>query len=99
MQPRLSIVIPTYRGSATVPALLEGLWSEPLPDDLEVVLIDDGSDDDSATVLRGWLQRREPARGTVRFIELSRNFGEHSAVMAGLLEAQGALVLTMDDDL
>lgn len=97
--PTLSIVIPTYRGSATVPRLLEGIWAQPFPNDLEVVIVDDGSPDESAGHIEAWLESHSPPIGTLRFIELARNFGEHNAVMAGLLEARGDLVLTMDDDM
>lgn len=97
--PSLSIVIPTYRGWKTVPLLLEQLWSEPFPDDTEVVLVDDGSEDGSADLILTWLNSRTVARGTLIYLELSRNFGEHNAVMAGLSAARGALVMTLDDDL
>lgn len=95
----LSVVIPTYRGGATVPGLLESIWAQPFPDDFEVIIVDDGSPDASADHIAAWLDSHPPARGGVRFIELARNFGEHNAVMAGLAEADGDLVITMDDDL
>lgn len=99
ISPSLSIVVPTFRGQATVPHLLEQLWSESFPADVEIVLVDDGSEDGSADHIRTWLNTHDVARGTLIYIELARNFGEHNAVMAGLSAARGDLVLTLDDDL
>lgn len=63
--------------------------------DLEVVLVNDGSQDDSrAQCLR--LTERFP--GVARLVDLSRNFGEHSAVLAGLHHASGDIAVVMDDD-
>jgi glycosyltransferase involved in cell wall biosynthesis len=95
----LSIVIPTYRGSQSVPRLLEGLWAQPFPSDLEVIIVDDGSGVDEVRSLSDWMDQHPPRAGTVSLVELARNFGEHNAVMAGLERAQGDAVITMDDDL
>lgn len=92
----VSVVVPVYCGAATVTELVEGL-GQGLRDryDLEVVLVDDGSPDDSADVCRA-LAARHP---WVRVVYLSRNFSEHNAVMAGLNFARGDSVVIMDDDL
>lgn len=95
----LSIVIPTYCGSETVPGLLLGLSTQPFPPDLQVVLVDDGSPDRSADAIEAWLSASELALNDVTLVQLARNFGEHNAVMAGLSLATGDLVITMDDDL
>ena len=92
---RLSVVIPVYRGERTigplVHALVECLGSLYK---LEVVLVNDGSPDDSADVCRQ-LAERLPF---VKFLNLSRNFSEHNAVMAGLNYCTGDFVVIMDDD-
>ncbi len=62
----------------------------------EIVLVNDGSPDDSLAICRGLVER---ARVPITLVDLSRNFGEHNAVMAGLRRASGAHVITMDDDL
>ncbi len=94
--PGLSIVVPVYRGAATVEKLVEAL-SELKPEGgLEVVLVNDGSPDNSAEVCRALLRT---ATIPVVYVEHSRNYGEHNAVMTGLRHARGAYVITMDDDL
>jgi glycosyltransferase involved in cell wall biosynthesis len=92
---RLSIVIPVYRGESTVSRLVDVLRGS-LGDryDLEIILVNDGSPDASANVCRSMAQQFSE----VKFINLSRNFGEHCAVMAGLNVATGECTVTMDDD-
>jgi polyisoprenyl-phosphate glycosyltransferase len=92
---RLSIVIPVYRGEKTIVRLVGALIAS-LAERyrLEIVLVNDGSPDNSAQVCRG-LAERHPF---VKFLNLSRNFSEHNAVMAGLNHATGDFVVIMDDD-
>jgi undecaprenyl-phosphate 4-deoxy-4-formamido-L-arabinose transferase len=93
--PRVSIVIPVYRGEKTVGQLvrtLEAGLAERY--DLDIILVNDGSPDNSAAVCRQ-LAAEVPG---VRFVDLSRNFGEHNAVMAGLNQAAGDYAVIMDDD-
>ncbi len=93
--PRISIVIPVYRGERTVGPLVRELHDTlAVRYDLEIVLVNDGSPDRSAEVCR---DLAEQVAG-VRFVNLSRNFGEHNAVMAGLNHAAGDYVVIMDDD-
>ena len=61
----------------------------------EVVFVDDGSTDGSLNFLRGLAA--EELR--VRVVELARNFGQHSAILAGLRESRGEVVVTLDADL
>ena len=61
----------------------------------EVVLVNDGSSDDSEAACRSVAEAHP---GTVTFVHLARNFGEHSAVLAGLNHATGAHVAVLDDD-
>jgi undecaprenyl-phosphate 4-deoxy-4-formamido-L-arabinose transferase len=94
--PALSIVIPVYNGATTVRELVQALESLPVPGGHEIVLVDDGSEDESLEVCRSLLAT---ARVPIILVSLARNFGEHNAVMAGLHHARGAHVITMDDDL
>jgi len=91
----LSIVIPVFRGAKTVSRLVDVL-REALGSSyrLEIVLVNDGSPDDSEEVCRTLAQKFNE----VKFVNLSRNFGEHCAVMAGLNFASGEAVIIMDDD-
>lgn len=62
----------------------------------EVVFVDDGSSDDSLTFLRELTRGQE---GRVRVVELARNFGQHSAILAGFRNSSGDIVVTLDADL
>jgi len=92
----LSIVIPVYNGAENIGELVGALEKLQIPGGHEVVLVNDGSPDDSLTVCRALVER---ARVPITLINLARNYGEHNAVMAGLRQARGAHVITMDDDL
>ena len=92
----LSIVVPVYRGASTIAALVEALSRLTPEGGLEIILVNDGSPDNSDDVCRALLQT---ARVPLTYIEHARNFGEHNAVMSGLRHARGAYVINMDDDL
>jgi undecaprenyl-phosphate 4-deoxy-4-formamido-L-arabinose transferase len=92
----LSIVIPVYRGAATIGRLVEALSALRPAGGLEIVLVNDGSPDNSGDVCKMLVQS---ATVPLTYIEHARNFGEHNAVMTGLRQASGAYVITMDDDL
>lgn len=94
---RLSIVIPVYRGASTIARLVATLEAELLGKsgrELEIVLVNDGSPDDSAAVCRSLASTRPH----LRFVDLARNFGEHNAVMAGLNHCSGDAAVILDDD-
>jgi polyisoprenyl-phosphate glycosyltransferase len=99
MSLRLSIVIPVYRSET----ILDGLVAEiaasasgaGLAGEMELILVNDASPDDSWSVISR-LAKQHPF---VRGINLRRNFGQHSATMAGLNHARGGIVIVMDDDL
>ncbi len=92
----LSIVVPVYNGAGSLPTLVEELSRLEVQGGLEIVLVNDGSPDDSLEVCRELSRRNEVA---LTVVNLARNFGEHNAVMAGLTHARGAYIVTMDDDL
>ena len=92
---QLSIVIPVYNSQETIGLLVEQLLDMSLSDSLEVVLVDDGSQDSSARICEDLARRFQT---NVVFVQLSRNFGEHNAVMAGLTHARGEWIVVMDDD-
>jgi dolichol-phosphate mannosyltransferase len=98
----LSLVIPVYDEEAVLPLLVErlrpvldGLLAQGYVGEYEVLLIDDGSRDDTVGVAvelgRSWPQ--------MCLVELRRNSGQQAAIAAGLRQAQGDWVITMDADL
>lgn len=98
---RLSVVIPCYRSSGTLPALLAELddalgelASSGLISEAEVLLVVDGSPDDTEQVARD----EASSRPHVAVLALRRNFGQHNALVAGIRAARFEFVVTMDDD-
>ncbi len=91
---RLSVVIPVYKSERTIEPLVERLQACLAAQSFEVVLVNDGSPDDSEAVC----QRIADAYENVQFISLRRNFGEFNAVLCGLTYAQGQFVAIIDDD-
>src|SRR3989344_8449565 len=94
--PSLAIVIPVYNGEKSIGPLvreLEATLSSQLS--LEIILVNDASPDES---LVECLSAQMSATCPVHVIDLSRNFGEHNAVMAGLHKSTSDFVVIMDDD-
>jgi len=91
----LSLVIPVYNASATIGWLVEQVHATFGNLAFEIILVNDGSADASEEVCNALI---EEYPGTVRLVQLARNFGEHNAVMAGLKFARGEYVAVMDDD-
>jgi len=91
---KISIVSTLYRSAAYLEEFLSRVVSstEKLTKDFEIILVNDGSPDDSLELaLR--LKEHLP---NVRIIDLSRNFGHHLAIMTGLSYAEGELVYLVD---
>jgi len=97
MQPVYSFVIPFMNEEEVLPALIERLREllGKLDGAAEVVFVDDGSKDMSASVIA----RAIDENPTFTLIRLSRNFGHQIAVTAGLDHAKGEAVIVMDADL
>lgn len=92
----LTIVIPVYRGANTIGQVVAELSALKPEGGLEIILVNDGSPDNSGDVCRSLLPT---AAVPIVYIEHARNYGEHNAVMTGLRRARGNYVITMDDDL
>ena len=92
----LSIVIPVYNGADSIGELVGALETLDIPGRHEIVLVVDGSPDNSLEVCRKLVAR---AKVPITLIDHARNFGEHHAVMTGLRHTRGAHVINMDDDL
>ena len=91
----ISFVIPVYNGSATIGRVVQAIHDTFADLVIEVILVNDGSEDDSEATCSALVDRHP---GTVTFVHLARNFGEHSAVLAGLNSTHGAFVAVLDDD-
>lgn len=90
-----SIVVPVYRTTTTLVALVERIDAVFSGVEHEIVLVDDGSPSDTWSVVR----RLAEAHPHVRGIQLGRNVGQHGALVAGVRAAGLPIVVTIDDDL
>jgi glycosyltransferase involved in cell wall biosynthesis len=94
----LSIVIPVYNSAGTLGELMNRLTRvlAPITKKYEIILVDDGSVDDSWAEIK----KQQALYGQhLLAVQLMRNFGQHNALMCGLGIAIGEYVVTMDDDL
>ena len=94
-EPELSLVIPVYNGGRTIGPLVEQITKIFGSTSFEIVLVNDGSKDDSEKVCAELVRKFPP---NITFVHLSRNFGEHSAVLAGFAESRGRYIAVLDDD-
>lgn len=94
----LSIVVPVYNESESLRLLYQAIYDaiSPLGLDWEVILVDDGSRDNSVQILEE-LAKQDPIH--VQVIELRRNFGQTAAIAAGIDHSDGEIVVLMDADL
>ena len=92
----LSIVVPLYNAAATLPALHREISALEVPGGHELIVVNDGSRDETEAVA---LKLTRESALPMTFLSLSRNFGEHNAVLAGLRAVSGRYAVTMDDDL
>ena len=97
-KPLLSFVIPCYRSAATIGLVVadidRAVSARPGAFDHEIVLVNDGSPDAIEDVVAE-LCKIYPQ---IVFVNLSRNFGQHSAIMAGFAQVRGDVVICLDDD-
>lgn len=92
---KLSIVVPVYYNEDTLEPLYEDLCKIlPKLDDYEIVFVDDGSGDNSWEVMNSLREKDK----NIKCIKLSRNFGEHAALLAGLSECTGDCAVTKQAD-
>ncbi len=95
---KISFVIPCYRSENTLEAVvseIEKTMSEINSYDHEIILINDGSPDNTWGTI---IEISKKYSDTVTGINLAKNFGQHAALMAGLNEANGDIVICLDDD-
>ena len=91
---KLSICIPVYNGAQTIDDLVKDIQVNLFDYELEVILVNDGSKDNSVEICVGLAKQYD----FVKFINLRKNFGEHNAVLCGLNYSTGDYVAIIDDD-
>lgn len=93
----LSIVVPVYNSRDSLPELCRRLNAvlPSLASGSEIVLVNDGSIDDSWSVVEDLCSQFRNVVG----IDLMRNYGQHNALLCGLQASRGEVIVTMDDDL
>ena len=90
-EPRVSVVIPTYNRARLLPRAVGSVLAQTF-EDWELIIVDDGSDDDTPDVIAGF----EDAR--IRCIRHERNLGVSAARNTGIAAARGEYVTWFDDD-
>ncbi len=93
----LSVVVPAYNSGEILPQLVERLAPvlRAIGPDYELILVNDGSRDDTWRVI----QRLSAGHSWVRGICMMRNYGQHNALLCGIRAARFDILMTMDDDL
>jgi polyisoprenyl-phosphate glycosyltransferase len=93
----ISVVSPVYQAAPIVPRLVSEVSSalEDITDSFEIILVNDRSRDDSWNAIKQECNKNSRVRG----LRLSKNFGQHSAITAGLSLAKGNWIVVMDCDL
>ena len=94
--PQLSIVVPVFNEEENIPPLVDAVRAAMPPDERwELLLVDDGSRDDTARIAEAIAAGDE----RVRVLRLARNYGQTQAMQAGFDQARGRVVVSMDGDL
>lgn len=94
---KLSFVIPCYRSEKTLPSVINEIIlcvTKLKKYSYEIILVNDNSPDNTFSVIQ------ELCKGNrnIKSLDLSRNFGQHSATLAGFAYVKGDIVITLDDD-
>lgn len=93
----ISIVVPVYNGIRTIEQLVDRLIKtlKNLGADFEIILVDDGSRDNSFNIMEKIYSLKE----NIKIIKLDGNYGQQNALICGLAASKKELVVTIDDDL
>src|SRR5688572_32473338 len=96
-QPDLSVIVPFYNEEDNIQRMHAAIVAavEPLGVPFEMVFVDDGSRDHTAAIASD-IARQDPR---VVFVKFRRNYGQTPAMAAGIQEARGRVLVTMDGDL
>lgn len=98
MEKEISLVIPAYNEAKNLPILYGEIFEvmKNITDDYEIIIVNDGSDDETEKILENMFSGDKKHIAAVHF---RANFGKASAFKAGFQEAQGKIIITMDADL
>jgi len=93
----ISVVVPVYNSQLSLPNLAQQLYPvlSAIADKYELILVNDGSRDESWSVIGDLVTQYDWIRG----INLMRNYGQHNALLCGIRAAKYDIIVTMDDDL
>ena len=96
--PEVSVIVPVYNEEQGLQALFERLYPalDKLGKRYEIIFVNDGSRDSSASILREQFQQRPDV---TRVILFNGNYGQHRAIMAGFEHCRGSRIVTLDADL
>jgi undecaprenyl-phosphate 4-deoxy-4-formamido-L-arabinose transferase len=94
---QVAVVIPVHNEEENLPTLIERLLPvmQGLGKSFEIILIDDGSKDNSLAILKEFTTKHNQ----IKVVELTRNYGQHAAILAGFSICCADIIITMDADL
>jgi len=92
----ISVVVPVFNEAAALPAFHASLVEclKNIPYKYEVIYCDDGSSDDTSRLIQSW----HSSNANIKLVSFSRNFGKEYALTAGIAQAHGAAIITIDGD-
>jgi glycosyltransferase involved in cell wall biosynthesis len=96
-KPSISVVVPVYNGEKSLGELVERVKNvmQNIASKWELIMVNDGSKDESWKTIVELANKNNFVKG----IDLTRNYGQHNAVITGIQTAQYEIIITMDDDL
>ena len=94
LSPTVTVVLPAHNEEMALKELVPGICQVLEKVSFEILVVDDGSTDETWSIIKELCKSREELRG----IRLTRNFGHQAAILAGLSSARGQVVVMMDSD-
>jgi undecaprenyl-phosphate 4-deoxy-4-formamido-L-arabinose transferase len=93
----ISVIVPVYKGAETLDLLVQRVGDvlSKAAQSYELILVNDGSPDNSGEVIARLSQQKDWVRG----VQLLRNYGQHNATLCGIRVARYEVIVTLDDDL
>lgn len=92
--PVVTVVLPAFNEAESLATVIDRVYAALSGTSLEIIVVDDGSTDDT----RGVIASLAESRPRLRYLRFSRNFGKEAAITAGLRAATGDAVIVMDSD-